>query len=127
MLAMYVLWTAHREITCTVVQRPLLTLWHSTDINCRRKEVDSKPSRVVYDRVDCAVNCRYYCRPKRIVLTLTVWVDSLICWISLRTRGTSSVKSLFPSLYVPLSTGRHLLVAQFVTNLKPNLCTRLTF
>ena len=49
------------------------------------------PCRVVYDRVDCAVNCRYYGRPKRIALTLTVWVGSLICWLSLHGRCTKHV------------------------------------
>jgi len=80
--------TTHRAISWTVVQRPL----RSADITCSRKDVDSIPNRVVYDRVDYAVNCRHYCRLKRIALTLTVWVGSLIWWLSLQRGRTSPVK-----------------------------------
>jgi len=70
------MWTEHGAI-CGSVASALRT----ADITCKRKDVDSIPSGVVYGRVDCAVNCRYYGRPKRIALTLTVWVVSLICWL----------------------------------------------
>jgi len=100
----------------------LLSCSSAASAYSRRKDVDSIPCRVVYDRVDCAVNCRYYGQPKRIALTLTVWVGSPICRLSLQRGRTSHVKDIL----VPLPTGPHLLVFRFVTNLKPNLCKGLT-